>query len=491
MKTFVLLVSLLIFGTACKRRAKPAPTSSPEVVAKEAKAAQDTDWVKSLMADVDARPAPESAKASRADWLRAIAVGAYDKVGERNPAWDALARAALSDFAELNTATPKEFDRLSRRVAESARQAVTAGCTDPLIGYLNIRFNAAGSFGTAKERAAKYRQVADRILASSYHPLRKLHICLRAAEAFDATVPKGTAQLPEAGWLRNNAVGALHHALKDRNVPEEEVYTACLEVLQMFKWSRGAFETFFLAQEPVLHRNWPKSHIPHLFMGKFWTTYAWNARGSGYAEKVTNEGWKLFEDRLSKADTELAKAWKINPKDERIALNMISVELGQGKGRARMEEWFQHAMTINPESYSACTAKLHYLEPKWHGSAEAMLAFGRECVASTVWKGTVPLALAEAHWDLASYVKEPDLKKAYWKQPGVWKDIESAYSRFFVLNPEAVSQRHAYAAYAYRCEEWTVLRTQLKLLGEVNHAYFGGKAEFDKMVRLAEANGGQ
>lgn len=273
-------------------------------------------------------------------------------------------------------------------------------------------------------------------------------------------------------------------------MPEEEVYIACTEVLQIFKWSHGAFETFFFAQEPVLHRNWPKSHIPHMVMARFWTTYAWNARGSGYAEKVTKEGWKLFDERLTKADTELAIAWKINPNDERIALNMISVELGQGKGLARMEEWFQRAMAINPESYPACTAKLHYLEPKWHGSAEAMLAFGRECVASTKWKGSVPLTLVEAHRDLASYVKEPELKPAYWKQPGVWKDIESAYTRFFELNPEAVSQRHAYAFYAYRCEEWTAFRTQLKLLGEVNYAYFGGKVEFDKMVRRAEANGG-
>lgn len=120
-----------------------------------------------------------------------------------------------------------------------------------------------------------------------------------------------------------------------------------------------------------------------------------------------------------------------------------------------------------------------------------MLSFGRECVASTNWNGSVPLALVEAHRDLAAYVKDPELKKGYWKQPGVWIDIKSAYERFFDLNPKALNQRHGYALYAYRCEEWNTLRAQLKLLGEVNYAYFGGKAEYDKMVRLSESNGGQ
>lgn len=274
-------------------------------------------------------------------------------------------------------------------------------------------------------------------------------------------------------------------------MPEEEAYTACVEVMQIFKWSHGAFEAFFLAEEPVLHRNWPKSHFPHVIMGEFWLNHAWNARGRGYAEKVTKEGWKLFAERLAKADKALAKAWKLNPKDERIALKMIAVSRGQGNDRPRMEEWFERAMVINPASFEACTAKLFYLEPKWHGTPEVMLAFGRECVASTIWKGRVPLALAEAHEDLAKYLQDADAKRAYWKQPSVWKDIESAYHRFFELNPDAVAYHQNFARYAYRCEQWATLRAQLKLVGEVNHAFFGGKAEFDKMVRLAESNGAQ
>ena len=41
-----------------------------------------------------------------------------------------------------------------------------------------------------------------------------------------------------------------------------------------------------------------------------------------------------------------------------------------------MEEWFRRAMKADPGNYSACSSKLYYLEPKWHGSEEEMLAFG-------------------------------------------------------------------------------------------------------------------
>ena len=119
MKTscIVALVVSLMFSSACKRRSSPESTGavSPETKtkAKAEKSAKDTDAVKIMMAEIDARPAPESPKARRTEWLRAISVEAYEKVGERNPAWDVRARAALVAFAELNAADPKDGELLA------------------------------------------------------------------------------------------------------------------------------------------------------------------------------------------------------------------------------------------------------------------------------------------------------------------------------------------------------------------------------------------
>jgi hypothetical protein len=173
------------------------------------------------------------------------------------------------------------------------------------------------------------------------------------------------------------------------------------------------------------------------------------------------------------------------PRDERLARRMMMVELGQGRGRERMEPWFQRAMTLNTNYYDACYAKLFYLQPKWHGSEEAMLEFAGECLNSEQWGGHVPLIILDVH-DLISQSLGHEARKNYWKRPEVWTDVNPAFEKFFRLNPQETGWHHNYALYAYRAEQWTELNKQLGLLGPVNYDYFGGKEEFDKMVRLAK-----
>jgi len=173
---------------------------------------------------------------------------------------------------------------------------------------------------------------------------------------------------------------------------------------------------FYDALEPVIFKNWPSESSVYLLKGTFCTDYAWQGRGGAFADKVTDQGWGLFEERLAEAEKALAKAWELNPRDARTARAMITVELGQGKGRDRMEMWFKRATDLNPNYYDAFHAKLYYLEPKWFGSPEDMLAFGRECVASKKWGGRVPLILRDAHEVLAKLEKK-DQRADYWKRP--------------------------------------------------------------------------
>jgi hypothetical protein len=100
------------------------------------------------------------------------------------------------------------------------------------------------------------------------------------------------------------------------------------------------------------------------------------------------------------------------------------------------------------------------------------------------WGGNLPLVLVDAHWSVSKqYTKEGE---NYWLEPGVWDDLYSAFERFFELNPKAVGWHHNYAWYAYRCRQWDTLNKQLSLLGPTNYEYFGGKSEFEKMVRQAK-----
>jgi hypothetical protein len=157
-----------------------------------------------------------------------------------------------------------------------------------------------------------------------------------------------------------------------------------------------------------------------------------------------------------------------------------------------MELWFSRAMALNPNNYEACKNKLHFLYPQWYGSRDEMIAFGRECVASTNWGGYVPIILVDAHTDYNTFSDNSDEEKlAYWKQPEVWPDIKSAYDRFFELNPDATDIYKNYAWYAYHAEQWEAFNQLVSKVRPEDYNFFGGKDEFDKMVELAGEHTGK
>ena len=110
---------------------------------------------------------------------------------------------------------------------------------------------------------------------------------------------------------------------------------------------------------------------------------------------------------------------------------------------------------------------------------------------STQWGGRVPLALLDAH--LYINARNPPAEQTnYWRQAEVWTDVQAAFERFFEINPDAASWYHNYAWYAYHAQQWKKLNELLPKLGPVNYEYFGGKDEYEPMVKLAtEHNSGK
>src|SRR5205085_1588049 len=94
---------------------------------------------------------------------------------------------------------------------------------------------------------------------------------------------------------------------------------------------------------PDFEKAFPKSSAPFVLAGNVCTQYAWDARGGGWANTVTPEGWKLFHERLEMASVFLEKGYQLDPADPAAATAMLHVELGQGRGKDVMEKWFQRA----------------------------------------------------------------------------------------------------------------------------------------------------
>ena len=432
-------------------------------------------------------PSTNAVPDDQLDWRRRTLVTAYNEVGGRDARWDADAREALEAFALL----PLGNDTNSlARFRAALKRGSDSGCSDPLIRYLNLRF-VHGSAEDANAAAADaYREAGDQLMHSGYPDIRKFYGAIRAGEAWKSAHGSNSNTTPVLSHFRRGAFSHLQPVLRAPETPFLEAYEAS-DLLRRAIMSNLKQEDDIL---PVLidcfQTRWPHEARSMTLCGRAYVRLAWNRRGSGYADSVTKAGWKAFARHLAEAERLLERSWATDPTLTGTAVAMMEVELGQGRGRERMELWFRRAMTIDPACYDAAHAKAWYLQPKWYGTENAATAFGRECVESKEWKGRVPLMLWEVHRMLAN---DPaaGLKDAHWKQPGVWADVRDSFERFFELNPKAIGWRHDYALHAYKCAQFDKFLDLLPQMGWVNYPYFGGQQRFAEMVADAERKTGR
>jgi hypothetical protein len=120
-----------------------------------------------------------------------------------------------------------------------------------------------------------------------------------------------------------------------------------------------------------IHEHWdaakPRSSTAHVAHADFLVDYAWHARGTGFSDTVTKEGWRLFSERLAKAKELLDKSAEFEPKCPMWWRVHMTVALGQGWSWDDFEKLFQEAKAFEPEFWSYDIAKATYLLPRWHG----------------------------------------------------------------------------------------------------------------------------
>ncbi len=172
---------------------------------------------------------------------------------------------------------------------------------------------------------------------------------------------------------------------------------------------------------------------------------------------------------------------------------MLNVELGQGKGKEVMELWYKRALEADPDNLMACYNKLNYLEPKWYGSEQEVLAFAEECFKTGNYGARFPMMITRAHQALAVYSAEPE---AYYKKPLVWHDAQRVYEPYLRVRPDDADARSAYCYFAGASGHWSIAREQLAILGSnIVPVYFGSGSlddikEFRKKAEATSKSSG-
>jgi hypothetical protein len=114
-------------------------------------------------------------------------------------------------------------------------------------------------------------------------------------------------------------------------------------------------------------RHSPSSPTPRIALADAYERYAWKARGSGFSDTVTDEGWKLFSQRVTEARTILEECKQIGQDDPEWYNAMLEIARDQGWSRAQVEALADEAINKEPGYFYSVRDVAIYLLPKWNG----------------------------------------------------------------------------------------------------------------------------
>ncbi len=131
-------------------------------------------------------------------------------------------------------------------------------------------------------------------------------------------------------------------------------------------------ETMWQLHEQI-HQEWekkfPESITARVAHADFLTAYAWHARGSGYSNEVTEEGWRLFGDRLASARTLLDQSKDLPVKCPVWWQVGMTVAIGQSWSKAEFGKLFEEAKAFEPQYFIYDLSQAKFLMPRWYGEA--------------------------------------------------------------------------------------------------------------------------
>ena len=390
--------------------------------------------------------------ADKLAWNLATTVKDYDKVGKKDPKWDKEARLALELAAKMyGTARP---GATLADIYPHVANAIKAGCDDPMILYLYERTVTPKEYPGPEEMLKRQLAAEKALEKSKYNPIRRAYTMCRAAETLRLRLLKIPSEenKKEANRLFELIIPTLGEIREEDQANPfalQLAYDTAIETVwsykAMLKDSKAGFDKVDeqLAKYPKLASTLWKVR------GQFNIIYGWEARGNGTAGTVTDDAGQKFHERLVAARQALEEAWKIDPTDPHTATLMLYVEKGDGGERADMEKWFDRAMKNNPTNATACFAKLDWLDPKWHGSEEEMLEFGKACRDSGTWREGITLVIASTYLRLASTMEAKE-QDDFWKSKEVDEDIQKVFNECLKHEPDNIRAHMHYAIYLFK-----------------------------------------
>lgn len=358
-------------------------------------------------------------------WYDRVFLDSYRRVGRRSAVWDGDVETLIRASAPRVLYQSKEApvaDLLARE-----RTLRKAGCDDPLVLFL-----AALAEDQSDRNSRTGIELLEKSVAAFHDARYPRAVAFRVAEALRrdyAWANEGTGKREalapvERRWF--------FESLDDGSYGPRD------GVVLGQGLARGHLSTFFDANraaivQAISSRAWVDPWLRLYLSGEKAISDAWDARGGLYADKVTQPGWKGFEDSLAEARRNLTASWKAKKDRPEPPAAMIVVAMAAGQPDESPRLWFDRSVSAQFDYEPAYWALLYALTSRWSGDPSALIGFAGACAATRRFDTTVPLMAFEAteyaEWDRIIAARptdpetdEPLLLRPSRRPPSLYRD---------------------------------------------------------------------
>ena len=191
--------------------------------------------------------------------------------------------------------------------------------------------------------------------------------------------------------------------------------------------------------------------------------WAWSARGTGYARTVTPEGWKLFGERMTRAEEVLLHSKERSSNNPLWYAAYLDVAVAKGWDRAEFRALYDAAIDRFPDYHPFYFKMIRSLQPRWGGSIEEIDAYIAAVTKQTgARQGKV--MYARLYWDLAG--DEGDDFSLFEDSAADWADMKAGFEQLIAATPKSDWNLNNFASFACRAGDADTYRKLRKKIGD-------------------------
>lgn len=237
----------------------------------------------------------------------------------------------------------------------------------------------------------------------------------------------------------------------------------------------------------VLLNEWraafPKSATVRTALASAYTTYAWEARGSGFAKTVTDEGWQLFRKRLGQAEEIIAEAEAESLYDPHLAAVHLMVGKGASWPEQRHERVFNEAARREPCYPLYYFQRANWLLPRWNGRpgdcerfADQAIALNESCEGKGIY--------ARIAVYLNRYQDRDEWFFDVYKLS--WPTVHEGFAELERRYPDSLWNLNSHCSLACSARDWTAATELFQRIGDRwDGSVWGNEGEYQRWKNWA------